>query len=333
MKRVGKEDQKKWRDHNSQLERGSGRWPKATMIFAILALLVVALLLQPPDGLCGRSSVGMAEALRPFSTTAHTWEAELRILKEKKEAEVLAKTHSGDNKGGKNSENPWGVGEGAKSNKWEVNGPPPPPDTWDDRSSEELLLADSGGKGELGELDREAIEDALELIEEEEMFPGELSDAISGMEELMEERLPDGETINYKDKTGMTKGKSTDILGDIIPQKITKQREKVFNQGDGDSYHVPTAEKKVTPVQKKPKRFLSEQERRRLNTGWIDDFESLSCNPAEFNDCSSNKLSTLIHGLDLNAAPLIIPCGFCYTYDLGESYTFPKGINVEGKLL
>jgi len=81
-------------------------------------------------------------------------------------------------------------------------------------------------------------------------------------------------------------------------------------------------------------RALSYSDRRRrlsILSALIGTFYPLSCNTnLSLLDCSINKTSMLtLSGTD----PLIVPCGTCYTFDLGSNVTLPTGLRVMGKLV
>ena len=64
----------------------------------------------------------------------------------------------------------------------------------------------------------------------------------------------------------------------------------------------------------------------------IGTFYPLTCNAnLSLLDCSLNKTSTLT--IPLSGNPFTIPCGTCYTFDLGSNVTFPTGLRVMGKLV
>jgi len=66
----------------------------------------------------------------------------------------------------------------------------------------------------------------------------------------------------------------------------------------------------------------------------IGTFYPLTCN-AEMSllDCSINKTSSLTLPTAGTTSPLIIPCGTCYTFDLGSNVSLPTGLRVMGKLV
>jgi len=63
-------------------------------------------------------------------------------------------------------------------------------------------------------------------------------------------------------------------------------------------------------------------------------FYPLSCNAnLTLLDCSVNKTSSLTLPSSGSTSPLTIPCGTCYTFDLGSNVTLPTGLRVMGKLV
>ena len=50
-------------------------------------------------------------------------------------------------------------------------------------------------------------------------------------------------------------------------------------------------------------------------------------------NCGENKTSSLYVSSNGSTSPLIIPCGTCYTFDLGSNVSLPFGLHVIGKLV
>jgi len=77
-------------------------------------------------------------------------------------------------------------------------------------------------------------------------------------------------------------------------------------------------------------------ENRRLSasSALIGTFYPLTCNAnLSLKNCAVNKTSTLTIPSSSGGNPFTIPCGTCYTFDLGSNVTLPTGLRVMGKLV
>lgn len=105
----------------------------------------------------------------------------------------------------------------------------------------------------------------------------------------------------------------------------------VLNREDEKSDHHD-----AYPDQLYDNNLMSPTLSRRLSasSALIGTFYPLTCNAnLTLIDCSVNKTSTLSIPLSSAGDPLTIPCGTCYTYDLGSNVSLPTGLLVMGKLV
>jgi hypothetical protein len=111
----------------------------------------------------------------------------------------------------------------------------------------------------------------------------------------------------------------------LIALDADRQFEEQLRNGQVDSKDVPRhlllLDDKGNPVDR-PSRTLS------VESAKIDTFNRLSCNPISWPDCSTLVSNNLPSGDD----HLTIPCGQCYTFDMGGNVTL-NGIDIKGKLV
>jgi hypothetical protein len=78
---------------------------------------------------------------------------------------------------------------------------------------------------------------------------------------------------------------------------------------------------------------MSSTRRLSIPSALIGTFYPLTCNAnLSLLDCSINKTSTLTLSSGVGD-PFTIPCGTCYTFDLGSNVSLPTGLRVMGKLI
>eukprot|EP00577_Skeletonema_sp_RCC1716_P002322 CAMPEP_0113418638 /NCGR_PEP_ID=MMETSP0013_2-20120614/26321_1 /TAXON_ID=2843 ORGANISM="Skeletonema costatum, Strain 1716" /NCGR_SAMPLE_ID=MMETSP0013_2 /ASSEMBLY_ACC=CAM_ASM_000158 /LENGTH=1088 /DNA_ID=CAMNT_0000305903 /DNA_START=295 /DNA_END=3558 /DNA_ORIENTATION=- /assembly_acc=CAM_ASM_000158 len=95
-------------------------------------------------------------------------------------------------------------------------------------------------------------------------------------------------------------------------------------EGEGAS---PSEEGEVGAEFEATSRQLMDGRRLTGNTNQIGQFAPLSCNPVEFDCTGAAGLSTVVGG-----GPVVVPCGTCLVYDLGDEATI-GGLHIIGKLL